>query len=229
MKYIRIFLILLVFSAGVAQAEEKYVSIANVDITAANASIAKERAMAQANRKAVYDIAPEFTDERGMKVLESLTDEQILYFIKEATVLEEKSSDVRYIASLKISVHGDILHQYLQEKGVSEELQLAEINVLYVFSGLQDWLNTEQTIRTIKNVEEVKTVAMAKQKVQFKVLYRGATDVFIASAEQKGLRLLSGNGLYTLRKQNIAPAASVEQKDNSETENGENKDGGTQY
>lgn len=242
MKYIGFLGVLFGLMVGTAQAAENYTSIINVDVTDTNASTAKERAMAQANRRAVYNIAPEFTDERGMALLETLTSEQILYFIKEATVLDEKSSDVRYIASLKISVYGDILQQYLQEKGLAEQLQISEINIIYLFPDLSDWLKTEQTIKTMKNVEYIETVAMSKQKVQFKVFFRGSSESFIASAGLNGLNLSISGNIYMMSKQNKVPvieatapdtefAATKTESGFEETqhESGEYGNAGTQY
>ena len=40
------------------------------------------------------------------------------YFIKETTVLEEKASNVRYLAKLRITANDRLLRQYLQEKNV---------------------------------------------------------------------------------------------------------------
>ncbi len=87
-----------------------------VDITAENASAAREKAMSDANRQAVMTVAGRLTTPEGTKVLDHLNNNQILNFIKEVTVEDEKVSDVRYMAKLKVTINADILKAYLSEK-----------------------------------------------------------------------------------------------------------------
>ena len=87
-----------------------------VDITAENASAAREKAMSDANRQAVMTFAGRLTTPEGTKVLDHLNNNQILNFIKEVTVEDEKVSDVRYMAKLKVTINADILKAYLSEK-----------------------------------------------------------------------------------------------------------------
>jgi len=88
----------------------------SVDVTAATASAARELAMNEANRQAVMTVANRLTTAEGASVLSHLNNNQLLNFIKEVTVGEEKVSDVRYIANLKITINGEILKAYLSEK-----------------------------------------------------------------------------------------------------------------
>ena len=88
----------------------------SVDVTAATASAARETAMNEANRQAVMTVARRLTTAEGASVLNHLNNNQILNFIKEVTVGEEKVSDVRYIANLKITINAEIIKAYLSEK-----------------------------------------------------------------------------------------------------------------
>ena len=72
-----------------------YSADVTVDVTADNAAAARDRAMRQANRQAVNAIAANFTTREGMATLNRLTDDQLLNFVKETTVLEEKASNVQ--------------------------------------------------------------------------------------------------------------------------------------
>ncbi|MBP5399829.1 MAG: hypothetical protein J6Y53_05405 [Alphaproteobacteria bacterium] len=195
---IRCFLFLLTMFAFPAMAADDYFSIVDVDVTDVNAAVAREKAMAQANRKAVNEAAENFTDSRGMEVVYGLSGEQISYFIKEATVLEEKSSDVRYIAKLKVKVQNDILRQYLQEKGLSEYGNSNEINVIYVFDKLANWVAVEKRIKTIAAVEDVKTIAMTPNKVQFKVEYSGGLESLEQTMSAHNLALQRNDNVYIL-------------------------------
>ena len=90
-----LFVLFTVFSARAGQ--PSYSADVTVDVTADNASAARELAMRRANRQAVSAIAANFTTREGVTVLNKLTDDQLLNFIRETTVLEEKTSNVRYL------------------------------------------------------------------------------------------------------------------------------------
>lgn len=90
-----------------------------VDVTAENASVAREKAMNEANRKAFLAIAQRLTTANGVDALSRLSDGQILNFIKEISIVSEKASDVRYIANLKVAVNENIFKNYLREKNIS--------------------------------------------------------------------------------------------------------------
>ena len=198
MMKIRYFLFLLTIFASSAMAADDYFSIVDVDVTDVNAAVAREKAMAQANRKALSEAAANSTDSKGMEIVQGLSAEQILYFIKEATVLEEKSSDVRYIAKLKVAVQNNILRQYLQEKGVSEYSYSNNINVIYMFDRLTNWVAVEKRIKTIAAVEDVKTIAMTPRKVQFKIEYSGALDSLEQTMKAHNLALHKNGNVYIL-------------------------------
>ena len=89
--------LLLSLSTFHANASEEYSSIVNVDVTDVNAATAKEKAMLDANRRALNNVAPMLATQSGIDLIKSLSNEQIAYFIKDTTVLEEKSSDVTLV------------------------------------------------------------------------------------------------------------------------------------
>ena len=86
------FLMMSIFFTLPAKAAEDYGTVVSVDVSDVNAAVAKEKAMAQANREALNNVASQFVSSEGLAVLNALNDEQVAYFIKEATVLSEKSS-----------------------------------------------------------------------------------------------------------------------------------------
>lgn len=199
------FLIMVLLAAALpVKAAEVYGSIVNVDVSDVNAAAAKEKAMAQANREALNYVAPQVASPEGIELLNSLSDDQILYFIKEATVLSEKSSDVRYIASLKITIQDNVLRQYLAEKGVAEDLPRGTIDALYIFPALADWLAVEKKMNALKNVEATETVAMTRRKVQFRISYSGSFDDLQKSLGSLNLALNQNGSIYVL---GAAPSA----------------------
>ena len=199
MSYRYVWLSLLLLFAFPANAYEEYSSIVNVDVTDVDAAAAKEKAMLDANRRALNNVAPILATQAGVELINSLSNEQIAYFIKDATVLEEKSSDIRYIASLKITIQDDILRQYLEEKGVAEELSGESIAVLYVFPNLSSWLNVEKQLKSARNVENIETVAMSNNTVQFRINYLGSLEELTRKLEASGFSLHSSDGLYILK------------------------------
>lgn len=105
-----------------------------VDVTDVNAAKAREKAMATANRKAFETVVGRLTTSRQASDLLGLSDQQLLNFIKEISVVSEKSSNVRYIADLLVTVNEDILKSYLSEKEVQTAVEAsAKVTVIPVF------------------------------------------------------------------------------------------------
>lgn len=89
-----------------------------VDVTSDNASHAREKALVEANRKALETVATRITTPEGVAKLMALEDDQLVNFIKEVAVASEKSSDIRYIANLNISVNDRLLKAYMAEQQI---------------------------------------------------------------------------------------------------------------
>ena len=100
-------------------ASKNYTAEVKIDVTAENSSIARDKGMKEAYRSAFMAIAAKTTNEEGLNRLSQLTDEQLINFIKEATVVSEKSSDVRYMATLRITVNNDLLKKFMQEQEIN--------------------------------------------------------------------------------------------------------------
>ena len=97
---------------------EKYTAEVSIDVTSANAAAAREKGMNNAYRSAFMAIAAKNTNEEGLNRLSALTDQQLVNFIKEAEVVSEKTSDIRYMATLRIKINGDLLKAYMQEQNI---------------------------------------------------------------------------------------------------------------
>ncbi len=105
-------------SSSAHAADERFAVDVNVDVTDSNASLARERAMNEANRAAIVEVAKRITTTEGAIRLGSMTDEQLINFIKEVSVNSEKSSNIRYIASLRVVLHENMLRQYMEERQI---------------------------------------------------------------------------------------------------------------
>lgn len=181
-----------------AYSSQEYSSVVHVDISDESAAVAKEKAFAQANRQALVEVAQKMTNEAGMEIINALTDEQIPYFIKAATVIDEKSSNIRYIATFNITIQNDVLRQYLTEKGVMETLPENIFDALYIFQKLSDWLSIEKKIKAFDNVNDVEMVAMTLKKVQFRVDYAGELNSLLQDLAKINMTLIQKGNIYLL-------------------------------
>lgn len=172
----------------------------SVDITDTNASAARAKAMAQANRQAIVQMATRYANPEGISTLEALNDEQMLNFITSTTVINEKVSTVRYMATLQISVNVPILRQYLEEKSQSNEdfSSTEEINVLHNFSTLSNWLTLEKKLQSLPMVEKLQVVAIGSYRVQFKLIYHGDMTSLIKAISPLGLGIQKEGEFFTI-------------------------------
>ena len=111
-------LIALSGSQTAAAADERFSVDINVDVTDINASAAREKAMNEANKAAVLAVVRRISTAEGVTRMSALNANQLITFIKEVSVIEEKSSPVRYIAQLRIVLNEDILKQYMKERDI---------------------------------------------------------------------------------------------------------------
>ena len=87
-----------------AAADPRYEADVNVDVTAATVTEAKKQAMAKAVRDGLNEVVLSISTAQSADEINKLNDNQLQHFVSGIMVLMEKSSDVRYIADLRISV-----------------------------------------------------------------------------------------------------------------------------
>ena len=117
-KILCIACISLFFSATSHAADERFTVEIKVDVSDANASLAREKAMNSATRAAVAAVAKRISTSQGAKKIADMTDAQLINFIKETSVVNERNSDVRYMADLKIIINEELLKQYMSEREI---------------------------------------------------------------------------------------------------------------
>lgn len=135
---------LLTFSA---KATPQYETDVSVDITAKTVTEAKKQAMAKATRDALAQVVRRISTEKSVQELNELNDNQLQHFISGIMVLMEKSSDVRYIADLRISVNEEVLTAYMAENNMpfvaAEEQEVLVVPLLEKEDGSLDlWSDT---------------------------------------------------------------------------------------
>lgn len=113
-----ILLVLGIFCSSAKADDERFSVDVKVDVTEENSSIARENAMNKASRAAITTVANRISTGEGAAKIAAMTDPQLVNFIKETSVINEHTSNVRYQAELKIVVNEDLLKQYMEERDI---------------------------------------------------------------------------------------------------------------
>lgn len=122
-----------------AKADERFSVEIKVDVTDDNASVAREKAMNSANRAAITAVARRISTTEGANRIAGMTDAQLINFIKETSVVNEKNSDIRYMADLRIVINEDLLKEYMKEREIPLVGQnTASILVIPLFREFSD-------------------------------------------------------------------------------------------
>lgn len=116
LKKIVFILSFLLCSSAYAEDMSIYETEVEVDAISDNAAHAREKAMNEANRKALYAVVNRISSSSSTQILDELNDNQILNFVQEVSVISEKVVDSRYLATLKITINAPIIKAYLAEK-----------------------------------------------------------------------------------------------------------------
>ncbi len=91
-----------------------------VDETSTNAAMAREKAMQEGQKKALImvmeRITPSYMTGQLMELLPE--DKDILNFVQDISVLNEKTSSVRYMATLEVRFNPDAVRELLRNNGV---------------------------------------------------------------------------------------------------------------
>ena len=133
-KFGLLLLFCFVFVTSAFAADERYAVEIKVDVTDESAAAAQKRALSEANRAAVVAVAKRITTSDGVAKLGSMTDEQLINFIKEVSVVEEKSSALRYMANLRVVLNEDMLKQYMNERQIPVMVQMdSKVLVVPIF------------------------------------------------------------------------------------------------
>ena len=88
--------------------------------------------MTEANRGALLQVVSKIAPQAAMDKISTLSDAEILNFIKEVSIISEKVSDIRYLAELDVTINDKILKAYLDEKNISSINNITTSNVLII-------------------------------------------------------------------------------------------------
>ena len=128
-KFLFVF-IFLFLAAGPVFADMYVVHNMHVDVTAENATEAREQGLNDAQEKAFYKMLERLTLFEDMESLPALTNEDILNLVQDFSVSNEKTSSVRYIADVDVQFNPEAIQNFFQEYQVPYVTSVAEKSVV---------------------------------------------------------------------------------------------------
>lgn len=123
------FTLLFLLNIFSARADMYAVYDIHVDVTAKNATIAREQGLNDAQEKAFYKMLDRLTMYQDMEALPVLTSEDILNLVQDFSVSNEKTSSVRYIADVDVQFNPEAIQTFFQEYQVPYVTYAAERSV----------------------------------------------------------------------------------------------------
>ncbi len=102
----------------------------HVDVTAQNATKAKEQGVTEAQEKAFYKMLERLTLPSNVAALPVLTTEDILNLVQDFSVSHEKTSSVRYIADVDVQFNPEAIQTFFQEYQVPYVTSVADKSVV---------------------------------------------------------------------------------------------------
>ena len=111
---------LLCGQARAASVDSKMFSAANIqiDVTAENAAVAREQAMQEGQKKALMAVMERITPSYVAEQLPELVPDDILNFVQDISVSNEKTSAVRYMATLDVRFNPEAVRELLRQNNL---------------------------------------------------------------------------------------------------------------
>lgn len=205
-----VMLVCLAFFARPVAAADLYAVEVLADVTDVNASVAREKAMAAANRQAFELVLKKITTPEHVAQIMTLNDNQILNFIKEVSVLSEKSSNVRYIAELRVKLNEAVVKRYMSEKQIPFMVdKAANVLVIPVYrkapampaelweednlwrkswekntasEGMAEFVTLDASAQNVEAVDSEKALSLDTRLLGWLARQSRASDVFVLEA-----------------------------------------------
>ncbi len=188
-------------------ANEHYAVEISVDVTDASAAEAQKRAMSEANRAAVLAVAKKITTSEGVGRFAAMNDDQLMNFIKEVSVINEKSSAVRYMANLRVVLNEDILVQYMKERDIplmnriNEKVLIVPIFREFSSDVPQLWESSnmwKQAWDNFSSIGGVNLVVIPSSGANYAIMDGKKAEVMDGEALDKLLRINNADDVYVL-------------------------------
>lgn len=88
----------------------------------------------------------------------------------------------------------------LKKQSVIESNQKNEIEALYNYESMSDWINVEKALKEVNGIDSVKMIAMSSGRVQFKINFSGAIDKLMLKLNEHFFALKMQGDFYILEK-----------------------------
>ena len=89
-----------------------------VDVTAENAALAREQALSDGQKRALMVVMERITPSYVVDQLPELVPDDIINMVQDMSVLNEKTSSVRYMATLEVRFNPDSVRELLRQNGL---------------------------------------------------------------------------------------------------------------
>ena len=86
-----------------------------VDVTAENAALAREQALSDGQKRALMVVMERITPSYVVEQLPELVPDDIINMVQDMSVLNEKTSSVRYMATLEVRFNPDSVRELLRQ------------------------------------------------------------------------------------------------------------------
>ena len=172
----------------------------HVETEAENASAAKDAAMKKAHREAFLKVAARLTTIDNVTALDQLTDEQLLHFIQEVSVVAERSGVKTYQADLNVKINENLLKQYMQENNMIEVVSApAQVLIVPIFS---DTLYPDKVVWEDGNV-------WRQAWLDKGLIKAGTYDFMVVADNEVNRKLLSAEPIDTKTYHQLAAANRI--------------------
>ncbi len=114
-----------------AQANMYLVRDIPVDVTDENATLARKKAVLEAQERGFYKLLERLTLPSDMKELPVLTTEDMLNLVQDYSVSNEKTSSVRYIADISVQFNPEAIQTFFQEYHVPYITSTADKSIIF--------------------------------------------------------------------------------------------------
>lgn len=186
-NFLLAFVVILCISTN-GYAAPKYEADVSVDVTAQTVSDAKQKAISKAMRDALSEIVLSISTAKSVKELNQLNDNQLEHFVTGVMVLMEKTSDVRYIADLRVSFDEKILKAYMAENNmpiiIGEEQDILIIPLLEDEKGNLDIWGDENIWR--------------EALISHKNKQKGNLTLIVAEKNLGNIAMIKANNIYDM-------------------------------
>ncbi len=105
----------LVFSA---KANDRFSAQIEVDVEAQNSVEAKDKAMSDAQRQGLLEVAGRLISAENVEKLNTLSNDEVLHFVQSVSVENERAGGTKYKALLTVQIKEKLLKDYLLENGM---------------------------------------------------------------------------------------------------------------